>query len=137
MKGTIIALASPDAVQYRVNVDMAPQCWDAEPFQLIAWDNPNWLNSVWLATVTQVLNLPKRVAHEVLLPLCIGDLLGALTGIFYLVTTTLAFLVLGLAGKLRVLPLAAHVIGRSRHASPEEIADDTANDRLALMKAVR
>lgn len=99
-----------------VNPSLAPTRWLADPWQLRAHRNPNYLNSVWLGTVNQVLNFPDRLWHEFLRPLLSGRLFHAFVGFWAIALLIPAFLLLGLLGWLRAIPidletlLQAHVL---------------------------
>lgn len=103
--------------KFIVNPSLAPICWIADPWQLRAHKNPNYLNSVWLGTVNQMLTLPSRLWMELLLPLLMGRLLAAVIGFFAITLLTPGFLLLGLTGYLRVVPLTLEVICESHMMS--------------------
>ncbi|MCY1206587.1 hypothetical protein D9M72_181600 [compost metagenome] len=135
MKGTIIPQI--EASRFRVNMDMAPRKWDCRPYQLILHRNPSLLNSMWLGTVTNLLNMPSRLFHEVVLAFLMGGNLGfALLSLFVLVpVSTIAFFLAGLCGRVHCLPLPSEVIAVARHSTKEELfADGVAGD-LALVKS--
>jgi len=133
VKGTFIPTAG--SARYRVNMDLAPKSWDCEPYQLIVHRNPSWLNSAWLGTATNVLNIPTRISNEVIFNVMSGHVGFALVALVLLVVSVVAFFLAGLFGRVHCLPLAFEVIAAARPSTASEIAADRVAGELTLVKS--
>ena len=135
MKGPMLGLADPtEKKRWRVNMAYAPTVWQAEAWQLVRHRNPNWLNSIWLGTVVNVLNLPTRVLQEVLLMALRSNLLLAAFFAVFVPVSALWHLLIGLAGRLSAVSAPPQVIASLRATTPEEADADEKLGTAAFIK---
>lgn len=103
-----------------INPALVPLAWTGDAWGYRAFKNPDWLNSVWLGTVWNVMTLPQRFAYQALRPLLVGDLRHALYGAMVLLPLFLAFIIMGLMGRLRMLPYKIDVVAHSYVMTEDE-----------------
>jgi hypothetical protein len=117
-----------------LNPAVAALMWDPEPYQMVEFRNPHWLNSAWLGTAWNVILLPTRVWHEILKTLLVGDLLGGLVMTANLAVSMLRQVAMGLAGRLRGVRLPIETLLAARQMSEQEACDDIKSGPGVLLR---
>jgi hypothetical protein len=125
MKGTIVSVLDDNPI-YRVSMEAAPVRWDAAAWQFIIYKNPSYLNSLWLGTVVNFLNIPSRIFNEAVFSFIGGRTLWALAMLIQLPFSVLIHLIAGLLGRLHSIDAPLTTIVRARLATDAEIAQDMA-----------
>jgi hypothetical protein len=96
-----------DEAVFSINPAVAKLQWTPEVWQMVNFHNPNYANSLWLGTAWQVILLPTRALYEVILPIILGGMFRvAMVNAAFMVVSTCQMLVMGLAGRLRGLPIS-------------------------------
>ena len=114
-----------EAPRYRVNMNFAPLVWNVESWQVVNFRNRNYLNSLWMGTVVNLLNLPTRLYYEVFVIGCKTNILIAMFMLFQVAISTLSRTMSGLCGQLHALKAPIEVIARMRDSTDAELAADS------------
>lgn len=114
--------------RYVVNPALVPRVWSGPSWGYWAFRNTSWANSVWLGTGWHILCLPQRVWLEVLRQSWNDPLRSPLYLLRFLGLTA-AFIVLGLAGWLVMLPYPPELLSRAIVLDMEDAARDVAEGR--------
>lgn len=112
--------------KYLINPDRCETRWMGDDWNLYIWTNRSWINSVWLGTVVNLLCVPQRVFHKIVVPLFLGDLAMAFKGLWSVPLITFALLVFGPLKQVRAIPYPRHVVGDAK------ILSETEAERAAL-----
>jgi hypothetical protein len=123
-------------VLFELNPALARLHWTPEPYQILKYRNPSYLNSLWLGTFWNVFLLPTRLWVEVVLA-CIHDGLGeALLGLLSLVVSMVIRFAFGIAGFARGVDLPIETLLHCRVLDEIEAVAEIKAGTAVLVRSV-
>jgi len=113
-------ISAIDQAEWHINMRVAPRKWTAEPWEYQFFPNPSYLNSLWLGIGWNIVLVPWRFLHEVIVPLLHLQLVQALILLILLPISVVRLAVSGLLGRCHAVRMPIEVAISSRTMTPGE-----------------
>jgi hypothetical protein len=131
----ITTATNPNAL-WIINMRRAPAVWTPEPWEIQYFQNPSYLNSLWIGIVWNVVLAPWRFMHEVLKTVFEGHLLMALILLVLLPISMVKLAFAGICGQVHAVRLPIDILLMSRLMTPSECEADIRDGPGLLIRPV-